>query len=111
ELSLGRVGRLFATFFKEYRPAGVAPAAYAGLPFSAQRFYRHELPALIGELRLPLACALGAVLSGLLFGGYIGRTYDVPIFNAALEQLGNPPAASPRLALLIFANNLRVSIL
>jgi uncharacterized membrane protein SpoIIM required for sporulation/ABC-type transport system involved in multi-copper enzyme maturation permease subunit len=111
ELSLGRIRALFATFFREYRPAGTPPADYAGLPFSPRRFYRHELPALLLELRLPLACALIAVLSGLLLGGYIGQRYQLRAFDEALAQLGNVPPASPQLALLIFANNLRVSIL
>jgi len=111
ELSLGRLRRSFATCFKEFRPAGTPLAAYTGLPFSPRRFYRRELPALLRELRLPAACALVAVVGGLLFGGYIGQRYHLSAFDAALAQLGTPPAPRPGLALAIFANNLRVSIL
>jgi uncharacterized membrane protein SpoIIM required for sporulation/ABC-type Na+ efflux pump permease subunit len=111
ELSLGRLWRTFRSFLNEYRPAGALPSEYAGLPFSPRRFYRSELPLLLRELRLPLACALLAAVGGLGFGaiaGYLG--YFAPLL-ALVGAVGETPAPSPGLALLVFANNLRVSIL
>ncbi|MCU0494494.1 MAG: ABC transporter permease subunit [Chloroflexaceae bacterium] len=61
QLSLPRLRQQFETFFCEYRPAGVVPEAYQGLPFSPMRFYRQEFPALLRELRLPLLLTLLAL--------------------------------------------------
>jgi uncharacterized membrane protein SpoIIM required for sporulation len=110
DVGLRQVLDTYLTFYREHRPAGTLPRAYAGLPFSARRFYTRELPALLHELRLPLACALLAALGGLLLGGTIGTTFRVAAFDQALSQIGHPPAASPLLALAVFANNIRVSI-
>jgi uncharacterized membrane protein SpoIIM required for sporulation/ABC-type Na+ efflux pump permease subunit len=111
QLSLGGLVATFQTFFREFRPAGVEPQAYAGLPFSPRRFYRHELPALLRELRLPIGVAVFAALAGLLSGGYLGSTYRLPAFERLLDAVGSAPPASPLLALEIFFNNLRVSLL
>ncbi|MFV9504340.1 MAG: ABC transporter permease subunit [Oscillochloridaceae bacterium umkhey_bin13] len=101
--------------FREYRPAGTPLNAYAGLPFSPRRFYRHELPALLYELRLPLLVATLACLLGLGYGFWIGPNLQFFGFAAGLNQalmnLGNPPEPSPGLALAIFLNNLRVALL
>jgi uncharacterized membrane protein SpoIIM required for sporulation len=110
DLSLWQVLGTYLTFYREHRPAGTPPREYAGLPFSARRFYTSELPALLRELRLPLAFALVAAVGGLLLGGTIGTHYRVFAFDQALAQLGHPLGASPLLALVVFANNLRVSI-
>lgn len=110
ELSLGGIWATFRTFLNEYRPAGVRPAEYAGLPFSARRYYRSELRALLGELRLPLAFALTAAVVGFAAGAYAITTRDaLPVRVAQL--VGTAPPASPLLALGIFANNIRVSVL
>ena len=119
ELSLARVGATFGRFFREHRPAGAPPASYAGLPFSPWRFYRRELPALLGELRLPLACALVAALAGLAFGAALGQGRVMAGVGGGLAGgadqilagLGSPPPPSPQLAAQIFLNNLRVSLL
>lgn len=111
DLSLGLIWARFKLFFCEHRPAGVAPASYAGLPFSPGRFYRQEFPALLRELRLPLLCALLAVASGLALGWYYGTQAPLRPLARLLEGLGDTPAPSPGLALAIFANNLRVSLL
>jgi uncharacterized membrane protein SpoIIM required for sporulation/ABC-type Na+ efflux pump permease subunit len=111
QINLQRIKATFRTFFNEYRPAGVAPEDYAGLPFSPARFYRGELVPLLRELRLPIAVAVLAALAGLLAGGYIGSTYRIRGFDAALAQIGQAPGPSVPLALLIFANNVRVSLL
>ena len=58
QLNLRHVGRTWRTFFREYRPAGVAPDQYSGASFSFGRFYRRELPALLRDYRLPLLVAL-----------------------------------------------------
>jgi uncharacterized membrane protein SpoIIM required for sporulation/ABC-type transport system involved in multi-copper enzyme maturation permease subunit len=110
ELGLRRLGATYLRFFREHRPAGTPPEGYAGLPFSPRRFYRHELPALLGELRLPLACALTAAAGGLLVGAYISGHFQLAAFDRVLAQIGHAPSPSPLLALGIFANNLRVSI-
>lgn len=110
DLNLRQIGATFGRFFREYRPAGVPLAGYAGLPFSPARFYRRELPALLHDLRLPLICAIIAVLSGLLAGGYVGTTFDLASFDRYLAGLGQPPHPSAGLAAYVFANNLRVSI-
>ncbi len=111
DLNLARLRARFKLFFCEYQPAGVAPAAYAGLPFSPHRFYRQELPALLRELRLPLFCALLAVGCGLALGWYSGTQAPLRPLARLLDGLGDTPAPSPSLALAIFANNLRVSLL
>ncbi len=111
QLSFRRITDTFRLFFYEYQPAGVTPDFYQGLPLSALRFYRQELPRLLYELRLPIAVALLAAISGMLSGGYVGSNYDVGAFDAYLAQVGAAPPPSPLLALAIFANNLRVSIL
>jgi uncharacterized membrane protein SpoIIM required for sporulation/ABC-type Na+ efflux pump permease subunit len=110
ELSLRQMFATYLTFYHEHRPAGTRPSEYAGLRFSLRRFYTRELPALLYELRLPLACALLAAIAGLLLGGVIGDRYNIVSFDAVLANLGDPPQASPALALQIFANNVRVSI-
>jgi uncharacterized membrane protein SpoIIM required for sporulation/ABC-type Na+ efflux pump permease subunit len=111
DLSLGRVWATFRTFLNEYRPAGVRPAEYAGLPFSARRYYRSELAGLLGELRLPLAFALTAALAGLAAGVYVIATRDAVPARFVGQLVGRVPEASPLLALGIFANNIRVSVL
>ncbi len=63
----------------------------AGAAFSLGRFYRHELPALLREYRLPLAVALVAALGGLLSGGYIGQNYRVRALDTYLANVGKPP--------------------
>ncbi|NTV64042.1 MAG: ABC transporter permease subunit, partial [Oscillochloris sp.] len=111
EINLRQVLATYLTFYREYWPAGTPPSAYRGLRFSVRRFYTRELLALLSELRLPLASALLAAIGGLLLGGYIGDHYRVAAFDEALASLGSPPQISLLLALQIFANNLRVSIL
>lgn len=111
ELSLARIWQTYRTFLNEYQPAGVAPAAYAGLPFAPRRFYRQELIPLLRDLRLPLLVVLVGAIGGIALG--VAATTLVPpsITSGLLAGLGNPPAPGPGLALGIFANNLRVSIL
>ncbi len=111
DLTPGLLWTRFKLFFCEHQPAGVAPASYAGLPFSPRRFYRQEFPALLRELRLPLLCALLATASGLALGWYYGTQAPLRLLARLLEGLGETPAPSPGLALAIFANNLRVSLL
>lgn len=111
DLSLPLLWARFRLFVREYRPAGVAPAAYDGLPFSLRRFYRVELPALLGDLRLPLICALLAVVTGLALGWATGASARFQPLERLLDGLGATPAPSPWLALMIAANNLRVALL
>lgn len=111
QLNLQRIRATFTTFFSEYQPAGVTPEGYAGLPFSAPRFYQTELWALLRANRAPIVLALLAALGGLLAGRYIGTTYRVRAFDMFLNNLGSSPEGGPLLAIIIFANNLRVSIL
>ncbi|MCG8350171.1 MAG: stage II sporulation protein M [Chloroflexales bacterium] len=111
QLSLSRIATTFVLFFREYRPAGIAPQDYHSLPFSPHRFYHVELPSLLRELRLPFYVALSAMGSGLLLGNYVASAYQIEILNAFARQVGYAPAPSLELGLAIFANNLRVSIL
>jgi uncharacterized membrane protein SpoIIM required for sporulation len=111
ELNLRRVWAIFSSFYHEYRPAGVLPEAYTGRTLSPGRFYSQELPLLLRELRLPLACAMLAVLGGLALGGFYGvNGADSPL-GQLVANVGNTPAPSPLLALGIFLNNIRVSLL
>lgn len=110
-LNLQSIIATFKTFFREYQPAGVAPDLYRGLPFAPGRFYRKELPALLRELRLPLLVALIGAIGGTMMGGVIGNTYDITAFDQVLARIGTVADPSPGLALLIFANNIRVSVL
>lgn len=111
EMSLRRVWAVFRRCFNEYHPAGTPLYAYAGLPFSPARFYRSELPALLRELRLPLAVSLLAAVAGSVFGFAKAHTFVLPPVERMLDQIAVGPAPSLWLALLIFLNNLRVSIL
>ena len=111
ELNLRRVWASFQTFLNEYQPAGVQPDRYHGLPFAPGRFYRAELRPLLRELRLPLAFALVAVVSGLALGGYLGYSGVESPLGRLVDAVGEAPPPSPLLALSIFANNIRVSVL
>lgn len=111
EMSLRRMWSVFRRFFNEYQPAGSPLTAYRGLPFSPTRFYRHEFPALLKELRLPLLVSLLAAVGGSVFGLTLARTLVLPPVEQALATLAFGPAPSLFLVLFIFANNLRVSIL
>jgi uncharacterized membrane protein SpoIIM required for sporulation len=111
QLNLRQVGNTWKTFFREYRPAGVAPDQYSGLPLSIGRFYRAELPALLREYRLPLLVALIAAVGGLLSGGYVGSTYRVRLLDSYLANIGSAPSPSLGLGLGIAANNIRVALL
>lgn len=104
------------TFFREYRPAGVPLREYRGVPFSPRRFYREELPALLREIRIPIGVALIAAIGGLWLGNYLAVDFRfIGFVQVALDQyigqVGQAPPPSPLLAIAIFANNLRVSIL
>ncbi len=111
ELNLRRVWASFQTFLNEYQPAGVQPDRYHGRPFAPGRFYRAELRPLLRELRLPLAFAVVAVVSGLALGGYLGYSGVESPLGQLVDAVGEAPAPSPLLALSIFANNIRVSVL
>lgn len=111
DLNLSLLRSRLALFFREHQPAGVPPAAYAGLPLSLRRFYFQEFPALLRELRLPLACALLAALAGLAMGWRFGVGTGLRQLNPLLDAIGDTPDPSIGLALLIFANNLRVAVL
>jgi uncharacterized membrane protein SpoIIM required for sporulation len=111
QLNLRTIGRAFGTFFREYRPAGTTLDTYRGLPFSARRFYRHELPALLGELRVPLLVAVVAALGGLAAGSFLGQNASPAAMAPLLERVGQAAPPGPGLALHVFLTNLRVSIL
>ena len=110
-LNVRGVWSTFQRFLREYHPAGVAPDAYRGAPFSLGRFYRRDLPALLREYRLPLGVALIAALGGLLSGGYIGQTFDVRALDAFLANVGSTPDPGLGLGLAIFGRNVRVALL
>jgi uncharacterized membrane protein SpoIIM required for sporulation/ABC-type transport system involved in multi-copper enzyme maturation permease subunit len=111
QLHPAQIMATFIGFFREYHPAGVPPAAYTGLRLSPMRFYRHELPALLRELRLPILVVLIGVGSGIFFGTSAGLSGEVTSFDALVSAVGQAPPPSPGLAMSIFANNLRVSLL
>jgi uncharacterized membrane protein SpoIIM required for sporulation len=110
QLNLRHVGRTLATFFREYRSAGIAPDQYSGAGFSFGRFYRRELPALLRDYRLPLLVAVIAAACGLLGGGYVGSNYTVRLLDNYLANVGSAPTASLGLGLSIAANNIRVAL-
>lgn len=114
QLNIRRVGRTFGLFFREFQPAGTPPDGYANLPFSPRRFYRHELPALLREYRLPLLVALIAAVAGAFGGGYIGSTYNVRIFDGMMRNVGSADSlaiAGVPLTTIVLVNNIRVSVL
>ncbi|PDW01392.1 stage II sporulation protein M [Candidatus Viridilinea mediisalina] len=115
ELSMRRILNTFSLLVREQHPAGTPLSAYSGSAFALGHFYRHEFPAILRELRLPLLCALIAAAAGLMLGVNIGLGARLPgfasLFDELLENLGNVPNPSPGLAAAIFANNIRVSIL
>ncbi len=107
-----------ARFFREYHPAGVSPDTYRGDPFSPRRFYTREFLPLLRELRLPLAMSLLAAMLGILTGWYIADDFRLigdlqEGADTVIASVGQPPLprSSPWLALGIFANNIRVSLL
>jgi uncharacterized membrane protein SpoIIM required for sporulation len=107
-----------ARFFREYHPAGVSPDSYRGDPFSPRRFYTREFLPLLRELRLPLAMSLLAAMLGILTGWYIADDFRLigdlqEGADTVIASVGQPPLprSSPWLALGIFANNIRVSLL
>jgi uncharacterized membrane protein SpoIIM required for sporulation len=111
QLQLKKTWADFRRYLAEYQPAGVVPADYTGRPFALGHFYRVELPALLREYRLPIGTASLAALGGLLLGGFVGDNYSVPLIEQLIDNIGSSPEPGPLLALLIFANNLRVSLL
>jgi uncharacterized membrane protein SpoIIM required for sporulation/ABC-type Na+ efflux pump permease subunit len=111
DINLRHLLGTFTTFFREYQPAGVEPHHYQGLPFSARRFYRQELPALLREMRYPLLAACVAVVAGLWGGLYMAENFRIAVLENRLTTLGNTYSPGLGLALFILANNLRVSIL
>lgn len=111
QLQLKKTWGNFRRYLAEYQPPGVVPADYTGRPFSLRQFYRTDLPALLRDYRIPIALATGAALAGLVLGGYIGRTYAVPMIQRYLDQIGFAPGPSPVLGLAIAANNIRVAFL
>jgi uncharacterized membrane protein SpoIIM required for sporulation/ABC-type transport system involved in multi-copper enzyme maturation permease subunit len=110
-LSLARIWATYRTFLQEYQPAGVSPADYAGLPFAPGRFYRRELRLLLRDLRMPLLFVLIGVLGGIVLGSRMRTLLPPDMLAGFMANLGNPPGPGAGLALSIFANNLRVSIL
>jgi ABC-type transport system involved in multi-copper enzyme maturation permease subunit/uncharacterized membrane protein SpoIIM required for sporulation len=111
QLSISRTLETFALCFREYQPAGTAFDSYQGRAFSVGRFYRHELPALLRELRLPLALALIAAVGGMLLGSYIYGNYNIRGADRFLSQVGEWQSPGVGLTLFVLANNLRVSLL
>jgi uncharacterized membrane protein SpoIIM required for sporulation len=111
QLSIRRAIQHFKLCFREYHPAGVPFDEYQGLPFSARRFYRHELPALLRDLRLPLIVTLMVTIVGVLIGIQVGiRSADAERVTELLNRVGAPPPSGLDWALYVFARNLRVSI-
>ncbi|NJL04652.1 MAG: ABC transporter permease subunit [Chloroflexaceae bacterium] len=107
-----RIRELFGLYFREYQPAGVPSTRYHGLGFAPLRFYRHELPALLRELRPAFVLVALAVLTGLVVGWYAASFLPLTRLKATIiSQIGTPVTASLALALGIALNNLRVSIL
>lgn len=111
QLSLRGTLGFFLLCLREYQPPGVLAEAYRGLTLSAGRFYRVELPALLHELRWPLVLALIGAVSGALLGHYFGSIYTDGPLERVLDQLGTVPPPGFGIVALIFANNLRVSLL
>jgi uncharacterized membrane protein SpoIIM required for sporulation len=66
---------------------------------------------LLAELRPALLIALLAALSGLALGWYYGTHFTFPGMSTILAQVGETPDPGAGLALKVFANNLRVSLI
>jgi uncharacterized membrane protein SpoIIM required for sporulation/ABC-type Na+ efflux pump permease subunit len=114
QLSLGGIARTFKTFFREYHSPGVVPNDYEGKTFSIKRFYNKELWQLLADNRIPLAIALLSALVGLVGGATMDSQNSLflsRLSNGLLDGIGAPPDASWQLSILIFFNNLRVSML
>jgi uncharacterized membrane protein SpoIIM required for sporulation/ABC-type transport system involved in multi-copper enzyme maturation permease subunit len=111
QLQLSKTWSDFKRFLAEYQPPGVPPGDYTGRPFSAQHFYRRDLPALLRDYRTPIGVALFAALCGIAAGGYVGSTYRIPMVTAMVDNVGIIPEPSLGLALYVFGNNVRVALL
>lgn len=118
QFNMALIAKTFGLFLREYQPAGVPTDRYLGLKFSPRRFYRQELPLLLRELRLPLLVAIIAALSGLFTGAYMANNFRFVggvgrAMDRMIASVGQPPLPEPSflLVLLVFFNNLRVSLL
>lgn len=95
-----RIRELFSLYFREYQPAGVPSTRYHGLGFAPLRFYRHELPALLRELRPAFVIVGLAVLTGLVVGWYAASFLPFTRLKATIiSQIGTPATASLALVL------------
>ncbi len=109
QLNIRQIGATFRAFLRTYQPAGTPPSLYPPQQFSLGRFYRADLPRLLRDYRLPIGVALIAVLSGLIWGDSIGQSLSSRFGGNMLANLGQPPAPSGAMAMLLFANNLRAT--
>ena len=111
QLNLGRIWATFRTYLRSYQRVNVVADQYPITTFSISRFYRHELPALLRDYRLPLAVACIAALSGVIGGTWVGLNIHVPWLDHFLQrQIGATADSGLAFALGTFLNNLRVSL-
>ncbi len=105
-----RIWWSFRQFLREFQPAGVPPEARTQ-PFSARRFYRRELPALLHEYRGPLVVAFVAVMTGLIFGLLAFGEYRAEWLDSYLRHnLHSAPEPSLLAVMMSALSNLRVAI-
>lgn len=112
QLNLKRIWATFRTYLRAYHPLETPIEIYANERFSLRRFYRHELPALLRDYRMPLAMGLVAAIAGALTGVFVGQHYQIPWLNRFLDQqLGQTADSGVAFAVGIFVNNARVALL
>lgn len=119
ELHLKTLWRDFKGYFLRPPELAAYRADHPAARFSVLRFYRHDIPLLLKDQRLPLGMVLLTTLVALILGASLARQYPIPPEIFPLENL-TPEAFDnlhqlqflPRIATLpIFLNNLRVLVL
>jgi uncharacterized membrane protein SpoIIM required for sporulation len=119
ELHLKKMWRDFKGYF--LRPPELATYR-ADLPearFSLARIYRHDIPLLLKDQRLPLGIVLLTTVVALVVGSLLAQRYPIPpevfpLENVSPESFENIQRVQflPRIATVpIFVNNVRVLIL
>ncbi len=106
--SFPRVRWALNRFFSAYHPAGVAPERYEGR-FSARRFYRTELWALLRDYRPALLVATIGTLLSAAVGWQLFGFLHLKALDEGLAQLATPPVGGLGLGLQIFSRNIRAS--
>ncbi|GAC1650390.1 MAG: hypothetical protein NVS4B8_24610 [Herpetosiphon sp.] len=107
-INFRRAAWSFGRFMRAYHPFGAPPELYTE-SFSLVRFYRHELPALLRDYRLPLL--LVALISGAasVGAGLLPRLGIGHLWETTLLSFVRPPAPGLAASIHIWLAQLRLT--